>query len=100
MCVEITDALSFRERFIQALSNQLPDWGSVAGPAVYWDFSQIPVNAKQLDLMFLKDKTTYSSQKEFRFVLTPPRDFKVTDPEMRQEIVLGPLDKICALHRR
>ena len=100
VCVEIRDVPSFRDRFVRALSEQLPDWGAVARSAEYWDLSEIPVERNQLDLMFLKDKTTYSHQKEFRIVLTPPNGFEVTDQGTRKEIVLGPLHDICVLHCR
>jgi hypothetical protein len=100
MCVEIEDVTAFFRRFEAALNAQLPGWGALSAPAQYWDFSRVPVGARQGDLFFLKDASKYSSQKEYRIVLIPPEGFVVDGPEMRQSIYLGSLEDITSERRK
>jgi hypothetical protein len=95
-CIQITDTNVFFQRFEKALLAQLPGWAALMGEVQYWDFSKVPDGRNQLDLMFLKDTATYSCQQEYRIVLLPPESFVITDSNMRQSIVLGPLMDVTA----
>ena len=94
-CVAILDVPEFFRRFEEALTAQLPTWGALTAQAQYWDFSRIPFGMTQPDLMFLKDGTKYSCQKEYRIVLLPPEGFVVAGSDMRQSLRLGPLRDIA-----
>ena len=99
-CITISDVPELFRRFEAALTTQLPDWAAWAAEAQYWDFSRVPFGMNQRDLMFLKDHSKYSSQKEYRIVLLPPERFTVTGSDMRQSLRLGSLADIAQGARR
>lgn len=63
------------------------------------DTARIPVGMNQRDLMFLKDASMYSSQKEYRIVLIPPESYKVDGFNHRVSVRLGCLEDITEERR-
>ena len=83
----------FHHRLIEALKDQLPDYGRRSQAVYYFDPNAIYAPQSNLELCFAKDKS-YEWQNEYRIALFGPLE-KATDG--RLTLILGSLKDICSL---